>query len=246
MSVATMKERTWRSGARFYKRVDGPAEAGCLIGRAHRITEAGTRTPEPTYCPDRDLLVFPAIDGTSGTTLVAELALPELFAPLLAVRRANLPDLPVFNPFAKIAARMKPDAPQWLINRVTRLQHMDTGPAGIVHGDFHCGQLIRDYRDCVWIVDLEDMAQGPVEADLGNFAAHLATHPETRQGALAEGVQFWAEQVLDGWVSLGEPCDCALFWRHIDIALTRRALKLRDDRAEPEILTALKSLPLFS
>ncbi|NIA69671.1 phosphotransferase [Pelagibius litoralis] len=246
MSAPTMKERTWRGGARFYKRVNGPAEARCLIGRAHQITEAGALTPEPEYCPDRNVLTFPVIDGPSGTTLIDAVALSELLAPLQVVRRANMPDLPVFDPFAKIAARLKPDAPHWLIDRVARLQGVDAGPAGIVHGDFHCGQLIRDCGGRVWIIDLEDMSQGPVEADLGNFAAHLATHPETGWRDLAEGVQFWAGRVQDAWNRLGKPCDAALFRRHVDVALTRRALKLRHDRAEPEVLAALKSLPVIS
>lgn len=241
-----MTARTWRAGARFYKRVRGPSEAKRLIQRAHQIAQAGADTPQPEYCPDRNTLIFPAIDGTSGVTLVNSIALSEVLAPLRALRRADLPGLPAYDPFAKIAPRLKPDAPRWLIDRIARLRSLDLGGGGVVHGDFHCGQLIRDGEGDVWVLDLEDMSQGPVEADLGNFAAHLATRPETRRKELAAGVRLWTGWVRDAWIRLGEPCDAALLRRHVDIALTRRALKLHDDRGSPETLALLESLTLIS
>ena len=238
--------RTWRVGARFYKRVSGPEEAERLIDRAHRLARAGGRTPEPEYLPDRNALVFPAIDGATGVALIDETALLPLLAPLRAIGRTDGPDLPAHDPFAKIVPRLGAEAPRWLSDRIARLRGMASGQAVVVHGDFHCGQLIRDEAGRVWVIDLEDMARGPVEADLGNFAAHLATRPETRRGDLATGVRVWSDRVRDAWDRLGEACEPALFRRHVDIALTRRALKLRDDRGEPEMLAALESLPLLS
>ena len=238
--------RTWRHGTRFYKRVGDRAEGERLIDRAREITRAGARTPAPEYHADGNALTFPAIDGVAGVALIDAVPLPELLAPLQAIRRADLTDVPIYDPFAKITTRLAPEAPRWLTERIARLADMAPHPTGIVHGDFHCGQLIRDGAGRVWVIDLEDMAFGPVEADLGNFAAHLATRPETRRADLAESVLGWSGQVLDAWSRLKETCNQTLFRRHLDIALIRRALKLRDDRGDANVLRALKGLPLFS
>lgn len=240
------KERTWRAGALFYKRVESPVEAERLIDRAHRITRAGGHTPAAEYCPGLNAVAFPAIDGSAGVALIDRAGLSELLVPLQAVRRSGVPGLPVHDPLAKVTQRLGVDAPHWLTERVAYLADMITDTGGVVHGDFHCGQLIRDGAGVVWVIDLEDMARGPVEADLGNFVAHLATRAETRRADFAEGIRFWSERVLSVWGRLGETCDPALFWRYVDIALTRRALKLRDERDEPETLASLRHLPLFS
>ena len=239
-------ERTWRVGARFYKRVNNRAEAARLIDRARQISQAGANTPEPEYCPDQNALTFRALDGTTGVELVDGAALSELLRPLQSIHHASIPDLPLYDPFAKIAPRLKPGAPQWLTDRVARLQKPAPDQSGIIHGDFHCGQLIRDLEGRVWIIDLEDLSLGPIEADLGNFAAHFATRPETSRANLLESLRHWSGRVCDAWSRLGEPCDPALFWRAVDIALIRRALKLWNDRGELEVLRALQALPLFS
>lgn len=240
------RERTWRSGARFYKRVSGPAEAGRLIAWAHQIAEAGGTTPVPEYCPGRGALAFPIIDGKTGVALLDDVALPRLLSPLRSVRRARIADLLPHNPFIKVTARLRPDTPSWLTSRIEYLESRPLRGSEVVHGDFHCGQVIQDEAGCLWLVDLEDMARGSVEVDLGNFAAHLATRPETRQENLSESVRYWTSRVREAWDRLGEPCDPALFWRAVDIALIRRALKLCGDRGEPEVLESLEASPLFS
>ena len=239
-------ERTWRAGTRFYKRVNDCAEAARLIERAREITQAGANTPEPEYCPDQNALTFPALDGTTGVELVDGVALSELLAPLQSIYHADIPGLLDYDPFAKITPRLKPGAPQWLTDRVARLQERAPDQSGNVHGDFHCGQLIRDLEGRVWIIDLEDLARGPVETDLGNFAAHLATRPETSRTNLSESLCHWSGRICEAWDRLEAPCDPALFWRAVDIALIRRALKLWNDRGEPELLGDLQALPLFS
>ena len=238
--------RFWRDGTRFYKRVRDPGEVDRLIDRARQIGLAGGRSPAPEYCADKQALAFPLLDGTTGVSLIDGGTLSDLLVPLQAVSRAVLTDLPPYDPFAKIPARLGPEPPRWLTDRLARLADMAANPPGVVHGDFHCGQLIRDRAGRVWVVDLDDMAFGPVEADLGNFAAHLATRPETRRADLRDGVRHWGGQVLEAWNRLSAPCEPALFWRHLDIALVRRALKLRDDRGDARILEALETLPLSS
>ncbi|TQV83330.1 phosphotransferase family protein [Denitrobaculum tricleocarpae] len=241
-----MNARTWRAGRQFYKRVSGPVEAGDLIVRASELSRAGGKTPVPGYCPDRSAVNFPMIEGASGVALIDQVALSYLLAPLQPLRRAGISELPPFDPFAKITVRLNAKTPQWLRARLGALKDMPFEADGVVHGDFHCGQMILDESGNLWLVDLDDMAQGPVEVDLGNFAAHLATRPETRRRRLAEGLPFWAEQVQKAWDELGEVCNPTLFRRHVDIAVIRRALKLHDARGDSEIMAALEHLPLLS
>ena len=235
--------RFWRDGTRFYKRVGDPGEVDRLIDRARQIGLAGGRTPVPEYCPDKQALAFSLVRGATGVALIDGGTLSDLLAPLRAVSRAALTDLAPYDPFAKIPARLGPEPPRWLTDRLAGLADIPPGSPGVVHGDFHCGQLIRDGSGRIWVVDLDDMAFGPVEADLGNFAAHLATRPETRREDLRVGVRDWGGRVLEAWNRLSAPCEPTLFWRHLDIALIRRALKLRNDRGDAQILQALETLP---
>lgn len=241
-----MNARTWCDGGRFYKGVSGGSEANDLISRAAVLSSEGTRTPVPRYCSDQKALSFPLLEGISGIALTDELSLPALLTPLQSLRHAKIPELPTFDPFAKITARLDAHTPPWLTARIETLRDIPVGSGGVVHGDFHCGQMVRDKSGCLWLIDLDDMAQGAIEADLGNFAAHLATRPETGKRRLSEDLPFWAEQVQGAWLRLGETCDTALFRRHTDIAVTRRALKLRGLRNDHEVFRALENLALLS
>ena len=241
-----MNARTWSDGGQFYKGVSGRSEAHHLIARAAVLSSEGTNTPIPRYDPDQKALSFPRLKGISGVALIDEVPLPTLLTPLQSLRYAKIPELAAFDPFTKITTRLDANTPPWLTARIDALRDTPNGSGGVVHGDFHCGQMIRDESDCLWLIDLDDMARGAIEADLGNFAAHLATRPETGKRCLSEDLPFWAEQVHGAWLRLGETCDTALFRRHADIAVTRRALKLRGLRNDHEVFRALENLTLLS
>ena len=117
-----------------------------------------------------------------------------------------------------------------------------------VHGDYHVGQILFE-PGCgeAWLLDLDDLALGPLESDLGNFAAHLATSdhvvstPPLAAFAILAGlvIQCYAELAgrtpeLHGVEAFGA------------VALLRRGLKLwkrapADDRIGP-ILTAARAV----
>ncbi len=49
-------------------------------------------------------------------------------------------------------------------------------PQRTVHGDYHLRQVLYDKEDQrIWLLDLDDLASGLPESDLGNFTAHLIT-----------------------------------------------------------------------
>lgn len=117
-----------------------------------------------------------------------------------------------------------------------------TGHA-LLHGDLHVGQFIQEPWGKVWVLDLDDLALGPPEADLANFAAHLST---TDPGP---GIAGWAGQVCREWASLGGALEPTVFARFLHLALVRRHLKLREAGRpdfEAEILAYLRESSSFS
>ncbi len=104
----------------------------------------------------------------------------------------------------------------------------------LVHGDFHCGQLIRPRdADKFLLFDLDDLAIGYAESDIANFSAHFVTC----------GDLFTGDR-LTGFTKLVEICsqiyaDCRginLNRSAIDffgsVSLLRRALKLGERGAK--------------
>jgi aminoglycoside phosphotransferase (APT) family kinase protein len=98
----------------------------------------------------------------------------------------------------------------------------------VIHGDFHPGQTLRDGAGTVWLVDLDDLALAPPEADFGNLAAWMAT--QSPQGltrgdpttALKSALRHILPQARLGMADVSP--DLALHFGRI--ALLRRALKL--------------------
>ncbi len=104
-------------------------------------------------------------------------------------------------------------------------------PLSIVHGDLHVGQMICEQTTrSVWLLDLDDIAIGPSEADLGNFVAHFVTDQTLFGGQPAEG--FWplAAMLIEIYDELSdtpiEPEKVSTFGA---VALLRRALKLAEN-----------------
>jgi aminoglycoside phosphotransferase (APT) family kinase protein len=105
----------------------------------------------------------------------------------------------------------------------------------VVHGDFHARQLLMgDDPQMPWLLDLEDLALGAGESDLGNFVAHLVTSPRIC-GALSEH-RFSAvlPRVQQSYQRLGGRApEQRLLLAHGAIALLRRALKGWERNADP-------------
>ena len=98
-----------------------------------------------------------------------------------------------------------------------------------VHGDLHVGQLLIDKNDQVWIVDLDDLATGQIESDLGNFCAHLASHPEFTFNGILSSWDYWSKIVMHSYqVSSGCPPNWKCMRLYGALALLRRALKITE------------------
>jgi len=220
-------------GDAVFKRLAGPAQVRALIERTEAARQSGVATPAVGQANDPGVARFERIAGDGGLAMVVArgaAALPEILQPLMAVHRADVPGLSQFDPLVRINPRLERGAPDWIRAEVARYRPAPPDRTGHtpLHGDFHVGQVIRDGDGRVWLLDLDDMAIGPPEADLGNFASHLATRPETRLGPARRGMARWLARTLDAYGSLGGIAELPLAAEYARIALLRRALKLAE------------------
>lgn len=141
-----------------------------------------------------------------------------------------------FDPFFRIRPRLDGASPH-IRALVFELEAQDASirwsPSTVIHGDFHPGQTIRDHAGKIWLLDLDDLALAPPEADLGNLAAWVATRSEGNLNALADAA-------LTELLALSPRADPALTGHFFQVALVRRALKL----AEKGLPWAVDQLPL--
>jgi len=244
-----VSRRVWRDGDVFRKTVTDVGAARLLAERTRTLRAAGVSTPEARLAAGSATLSFPSIEGESGLALIAAQGagcLPRLLEPLRALHLAAIAGLAPFDPAAKILNRLRPGDPERrlhdLLVRVS--EHGGTARTGTVHGDFHAGQLVVDAAGQAWLLDLEDLAVGAPEADLGNFAAHLATRPETRRGAAATGFETWLADTIGAYAAIGTAADPLLARLHGQLALIRRALKLRE-AGDPELAAELAQDGLY-
>ena len=145
--------------------------------------------------------------------------LPRL--PVLETKSGN--DQPDLGRFVELLVQRQ----KLLIERSLLIQRY---PHCIVHGDFHCGQLLSpsDAEDLI-LIDLDDLAIGWAEADIGNFAAHFVTSEDLYRGDVFQGFEAFSERsiALYGKCSRHEVCP-ALVDYFGSISLLRRALKIAE------------------
>jgi hypothetical protein len=204
--------------SRFLKTYRDGATAAEALRRSSILRRAGVTTPDALACLDDPRQIsFERIEGETGLTLLVS-DLRDLLEPVARLHASPVAGLVRFDPFRRIRPRQA-----LLRNETARAILAETVPDGTatLHGDLHAGQFIRDAGGTVWIVDLDDLALGPPEADLANFAAHAAT-------SLQGGVALWADRVRAAWRDIGRACDDDIFRRFLRIALVRRHLKLRE------------------
>lgn len=166
-----------------------------------------------------------AVQGQPGLAAMAQVLAP--------LHRMPVQGLARFDPFQRIRPRL-PLAPHMAAlarGLLARDRALAWPATAVVHGDFHPGQVLCDTAGQAWLVDLDDLALAPPEADWGNLAAWTATQGE---GDLAAQVARALDQV--GAAALG--ADAALMAHFCDIALLRRALKLAE-KGRPWALSAL-------
>lgn len=202
---------------RVVKSYPSAAITHAALIRAEALRAAGLDTPAATRM-DATTLAFDRLSGRSGAVLIRDL--PTLLAPLAALHCTPVPDLPPHDPFRRIMPRL-PLAPATLRARIATLATQPRAmPTATLHGDFHPGQVIATADGTAWLIDLDDMAHGPAEADVGNLLAWCLTAPETRDAPPSGG---WRKALVAAW--RGNELHPATLSFETEIALVRRALK---------------------
>jgi Phosphotransferase enzyme family len=214
----------------FKKDYPSVAAADAAMHRSVAARQAGVPTPAVLGRNGTLQLSFERVISAEPPTL------DEMVESLLRLNRMPLDGLSRFDPFLRIRPRLGA-APSHIRALVMELEARDAAlrwPATtVIHGDFHPGQVMRDRSGMVWLLDLDDLALAPPEADLGNLAAWIATRAE---GNLDTQARSAATMVL----ALAPHAAPDLTGHFLQIALVRRALKL----AEKGLPWALDQLPL--
>lgn len=202
----------------FLKTYPDARRAAEALRRTRVLRGQSVPTPDAWPGPAATELVFDRIEGRSGAALVAG-PKPALLRAVSALHAAEVTGLGVFDPLLRVRDRLG-------LTDVPMLRAIAEGgvPRGssVLHGDLHVGQFVVTDAGTVWLVDLDDLAMGPPEADIANFAAHLATTRPTK------GISATVAEVRGAWGCLGQPLDGSVFERFLELALLRRHLKLRE------------------
>ncbi|MGL5010462.1 MAG: phosphotransferase family protein [Paracoccaceae bacterium] len=210
---------TWVSGGVFLKRYPSEAAAETARRRSAAACDAGVPTPAVLGEEGPRALWFERIKGQVAPTL------GEMIRAVTLLNALPTNGLARLDPFLRIQPRIALATPRirQLIDDMRALDAALQWPANaVVHGDFHPRQVMRDEEGRVWLVDLDDLALAPHEADLGNLAAWLATQTP---GDLNDLAAHAVGRVLD----LAQAADPMMMRHFFEIALVRRALKLQEN-----------------
>lgn len=223
----------------FLKRYTTALHAVEALRRSKVLRDQSVQTPAARPGATPSELVFDKIEGATGRQLIGRDMQP-LLKPVADLHAVSVPNLGPYDPLLRIRSRLR-------LTQVAVFRDIANGSAplgrSVLHGDLHVGQFIVAPDSGVWLVDLDDLALGPPEADLANFAAHLAT---TEPGS---GIAAWSSRVCVTWEALGHNVDGSVFTRYLHLALVRRHLKLREAGRtdfEAPILTYLRESSSFS
>lgn len=212
----------------FRKAYASPQAAATARWRSRAALAAGVPTPAVLGEEGPAALIFGRIEAQGQP------GLPEMVGLLTSLRAMPVDGLARHDPFRRILPRLRTVSPA-MAELVAGLQTRDAAlgwsATGVVHGDFHPGQVLRDAKGKHWLVDLDDLALAPHEADLGNLAAWLATQAPGHLKDQSEAAQGML-------LALVPQADPRLLAHFCDIALVRRALKLAE-RDETWALSAL-------
>jgi len=123
-------------------------------------------------------------------------------------------------------------------------------PASVaVHGDYHVGQLLFDGASArAWLLDLDDLALGVPESDIGNFIAHLSTSADLMFGDVLQDFMSLEALLSERYTALCHkrlnPVQTGFYGA---AALLRRALKLGVNGVrEPAIHTVLDACEILT
>jgi hypothetical protein len=207
-----------------FKRYQSRCEAETAMQRSIQLSHTGVLTPAAHMSSRGRTVAYRRVEGISGMVAIAGIgaaALVPLMKQVLALH-GTAPDASIkhFDPLKRITPRLTPareSAYARLI--VDALENIDRRKAktGLIHGDLHAGQFIVSPKGQASIA--------PPEADLGNFAAHLATRPEVMREGCFSSMRHWLAETAKAYATLGREIDLDLAESYGQIALVRRALK---------------------
>lgn len=208
----------------FLKAFDSEAAAREAERRSTALRRQAVRSPlaEVTGATVR----FQRIEGLSGLPLVQGPPVRWL-APLAALHACRLDGIALFDPLRRIRPRLELLGHPGLRRALHGLAAPAPRGSALLHGDFHLGQVICDEQGVAWLIDLDDLAIGPAEADLGNLIANLATQAAL-PGPFAARLAHWRRSILGAWSRLGQRPRAPLVDHFTALALIRRHLKLRE------------------
>lgn len=205
----------------FVKHYPSVQAAEAAVQRAWAARRAGVLTPAVLERIGPKSVCFERIEGRGQPDAAA------LMQVLPSVNRMPHCGLLRFDPFLRIRPRL-PGAPKPIRDLAHQLMETDASmnwpQTAVIHGDFHPGQVLCDAQGLLWLVDLDDLALAPREADLGNLAAWMAT----------QGLQDLSPPAA----VLDPSADPALTRHFFAIALLRRALKLAG-KGQTDVLSRL-------
>lgn len=253
----------------FFKAAPNFPRAQTCAALANALRGAGAPVLPTLLDSKRSQITMPLLDGRDGRDMCrseaqqgAKATLRGCVAKLAEFHEAGVrvdpSSLSLFDPFSKIRPRIGncPD-PQLSsiaaklsaqIEEALAFWDLDDAYTTLVHGDFHAGQVIfcRDGGEC-HIVDLDDVAIGMRESDLGNLIAHASTCAQITNGPIfGAAAEMLADFVGAYNRASHKPLDHRLTSLYCAASLLRRALKLIE-REEPrprieEILRAAGSI----
>ena len=109
-----------------------------------------------------------------------------------------------------------------LLTRTVASASARTVPDVLIHGDLHPKNILVDRRGMLTFVDLERVAVGPADIDLGNFRAH-AIALGIRQPGWPKGALAHAEEMIDAYPRRSSRGYGALDW-HTAVGLIDQAV----------------------
>ena len=232
--------------------------------RSQILSGAGVPTPMGRYQAAANTIWYPWIEGTSGRCCFrlsrrrkAQLDFEPIVSYLdLALRalfhlhRADpgLLALSVFDPWRRIQPRfVAGDADSYLRSLCDKLRRRladhtpPSRPNCLVHGDFHVGQvLFQPGKSVPWLLDIDDIALGRPESDLGNFVGHLTTSDVIPPGDLRADFDALVELICTLYQRISkDQINLDLLRTSGTITLVRRGLKLREQGRLPETLDGI-------